>query len=171
MIEPAKLKETARRYEDENIKFRTLLRNRADPDELDEQFAALHAELFSGYDCCACNNCCREYAIVFSDDDAERIAGVLSMCKDDFVREYLFENGDKDEGEYKVTSPCAFLESDGKCRVQECKPENCVGYPFTDQPERITSLMSVIGATEVCPVVFEILQQLKAIYGFKSRRR
>jgi len=46
MIEPSRIKETARRYEDENFRFRTFLKNRADPDELDRQFAELHNELF-----------------------------------------------------------------------------------------------------------------------------
>jgi len=170
MIEPSRMKETARRYEDENIRFRTFLKNRADPDELDRQFAKLHNELFSGYDCCACHNCCREYDVVFSDKAAERIAGFLNQGKEAFIHEYLRENEDKDEGEYKAKPPCPFLERDGKCRIQSCKPENCAGYPFTDQPERLWSLYSVMSAAEVCPVVFEIVQRLKGLYGFRGKR-
>ena len=59
MIEPSKIKETAKRYEDENLQFRSFLKNRADYDELDKQFLDLHNELFAGYDCCKCANCCR----------------------------------------------------------------------------------------------------------------
>jgi hypothetical protein len=80
MIEPLELKEYARRYESENLKFRRFLKNRADPDE-------------------------------------------------------------------------------------------CRGYPYTDKPDRIWSLFGVIEFVETCPVVFEIVQRLKEIYGFRSRVR
>ena len=165
MIEPSKIKDYARRYENENIKFRTFLKNRADPDELDEQFVALHREIFADYDCCACNNCCRQYAVCFTGEDVERISKFLNFNKDAFMKNYLREG---DDG-YEIKPPCVFLESDGKCRIQECKPNECRGYPYTDQPDRIASLSGVIEFAETCPVVFEIVQRLKKTYGFRGR--
>ena len=44
MIEPHKIKEISKKYEDKNIKFRAFLKNRADPDELDQQFRDLHKD-------------------------------------------------------------------------------------------------------------------------------
>ena len=165
VVEPSKLKMTARRYEDENTKFRTFLKNHADPDILDKQFAALHNELFSGYDCCRYHNCCAQYSVSLSDEDIEKIAAFINLSKEDFISQYACEG---DDG-YVIKPPCPFLENDGSCRVQPCKPDECRGYPYTDQPDRISSLYGVIGFTEVCPVVFEIVQRLKQIYGFKSR--
>lgn len=167
MIEPSKLIDIARRYEDENIKFRTFLKNRADPDELDRQFSALHNELFSEYDCCACNNCCRQYDVTLSDEDTERIAGFLGLSEQNFIQTCI----QKSDGEHTIKPPCPFLEQDGKCRVQSCKPAECRGYPYTDQPDRIASLRGVIEFAEVCPVVFEIVQRLKLMYGFRSHVR
>ncbi|MBC2398836.1 hypothetical protein BD780_000823 [Clostridium tetanomorphum] len=46
MIETSKIKEEFEKVESENYKFRTYLKNRADIDELDEQFLELHNELF-----------------------------------------------------------------------------------------------------------------------------
>ena len=165
MIEPSEIKEIAKRYEDENIKFRMFLKNRADPDELDSHFAALHEELFADYDCCTCNNCCRQYDVCLTDDDTGRIAGYLNLSKDAFIENYLRES---DEG-YEIKPPCTFIERDGKCRIQECKPDECRGFPYTNQPDRIASLSGVIEFAETCPVVFEIVQRLKKIYRFKSR--
>lgn len=58
VIEPSKIKEEFEKIESENYKFRTYLKNRADIDELDDQFLELHNELFKNYDCSKCRNCC-----------------------------------------------------------------------------------------------------------------
>jgi len=41
--------------------------------------------------------------------------------------------------------------------------------PFTNKPERLFSLLSIVECSSVCPIVFEMLERLKKIYGFKSR--
>jgi uncharacterized protein len=46
-----------------------------------------------------------------------------------------------------------------------------VEYPFTNKPERLFSLLSIVDFASVCPVVFEMLERLKQIYGFKRRQR
>ena len=43
------------------------------------------------------------------------------------------------------------------------------GFPFTGQPDRLSSMYSIIGHAEVCPVVFEMLERLKVIYRFRNR--
>lgn len=47
MIQPDKVKEEAKKRENENFKFRTYLKCHADEDELDRQFLHLHKELFA----------------------------------------------------------------------------------------------------------------------------
>jgi Fe-S-cluster containining protein len=165
MMEPSKIRKAARQYTDENHKFRQFLRTRADPDELDKHFAELHNELFAEYDCCRCHNCCEAYSVELSDEDAGRIAVFLGLGKEAFVQKYA-QNTDAG---YEINPPCPFLERDGKCRIQPCKPDECRGYPYTDQPDRIASLYGVMEFVGTCPVVFEIVQRLKAIYGFRSR--
>ncbi len=65
MVEPHRIKETAKAYEDKNYKFRAFLKSNADPDGLDQQFRDLHNEIFirDEYDCCKCANCCKLYDI------------------------------------------------------------------------------------------------------------
>ncbi|GHU72593.1 Fe-S oxidoreductase [Clostridia bacterium] len=162
MIDPIALKEIAKGYENENIKFRTFLKNHAKQDELDEQFATLHNELFASYDCCKCHNCCEFYSIEVDSSDIARAAGFLDMTTEVFTDKYT------KDGEIKA--PCPFLQDSGRCRIQPVKPDECVGYPYTDKPDRMAGLMGVINFAEVCPVVFEIVQQLKRIYGFRGRR-
>lgn len=66
--------------------------------------------------------------------------------------------------------PCDFLMKNGECKLGDCKPESCKKYPYTNQPERLWSLYSVLNVVEVCPVAFEIWERLKKEYGFKVYR-
>ena len=95
----------------------------------------MHEELFTIYDCGRCRNCCKMYPGGISAEDIERDANYLGMTKED-----------------------------GNCALDECKPENCKKYPYTDQPKRLSSLYSVLEAVEVCPVAFEIYERLKEEY-------
>ena len=40
-------------------------------------------------------------------------------------------------------------------------PDLLVLHPYTDQPERLSSLLSVLDVIEICPVAFEIFERLK----------
>jgi Fe-S-cluster containining protein len=170
MIKPTEVKAKALRLEEENYRFRAFLKNRADDDELDAQFLSLHKELFANYDCCKCNNCCRTFYITLGDNEVTRISAFLGISESEFAAEHLTDADPEDDAPYKFkANPCEFLDGDGQCRIQDCKPNACTGFPFTDQPEKLSSLLGTLGHAEVCPVVFEIIQRLKAMYGFRSR--
>ena len=165
MIEPSEVKARAEELEDANYEFRRFLKGRADEDELDRQFLALHNELFEHYDCSSCRNCCKEYAATMQEDEIEPIAELLQMPKDDFLKQCGL--GD---GEYTLQgTPCRFFLSDNTCQIEECKPQNCREYPFTNKPGRLSSLLGVMWSASVCPVVFEMVERLKKMYGFRNR--
>jgi len=167
MIEPSKIDKYAGKFEDQNIKFRTFLKNHADSDELDEQFLQLHNELFAGYDCCKCSNCCKDYVISMDENDIAAISNFLGMTEKGFIEKYLTEIV---EGYVTKDKPCCFLGGDGKCQIQECKPAECRDFPYTDKSDRLFSLLGVMEFAEICPVVFEIVERLKKIYRFRNRR-
>ena len=168
VIEPSKIKEEFEKVERENYKFRTYLKNHADSDELDEQFLQLHNELFKVYDCSKCRNCCKEYSITFEENEIEQASKLIKITKKEFMDKYIDEtiNGYDIKGK-----PCCFLTENGACEIEKCKPEGCIEYPFTNKPERLFSLLNIVDFANVCPVVFEMLQRLKKIYGFKTRGR
>lgn len=168
MIEPSKIKEAFKRVERENYSFRAYLKNYADEDELDEQFLELHNELFLGYDCSKCRNCCKEYSAYFEEEELSPVAAFLGITEAEFRDMYIEESF----GGYQINiKPCCFLEVDGGCKIEACKPLSCKGYPFTNRPERLFSLLSIMDSASVCPVVYEIIERLKQIYGFKRRKR
>lgn len=167
MLSPRKVKFMAKKKENENIRFRSYLKNHADEKELDEQFFRLHNELFEGYDCNRCRNCCKMFYGDIPEEDIQKDAEYLKMSKEQFVD--IFLQKDEMNGEFRTKhKPCDFLQENGECKLGECRPENCKKYPYTNQPERLWSLYSVLEAVEVCPVAFEIYEELKSEYGFNA---
>lgn len=167
MIPPRKVKFMAKKKENENIRFRSYLKAHADETKLDEQFLKLHNELFREYDCNRCRNCCKMFYGNIPEEDIQKDAEYLKMSKEQFVDFFLQK--DKKIGDYLTKhKPCDFLQENGECKLGDCRPENCKKYPYTNQPERLESLLSVLNAVEVCPVVFEIYERLKEEYGFKG---
>ena len=170
MLKPSEVKDEAQKLEDQNYQFRRFLKGRADADKLDAQFLSLHEELFADYDCNECANCCRSYGTIISSDEMKRIAAHLGLPESDFIAKYLIQAEPDEDLPYEFKDkPCLFLHDDGSCRIQECQPEVCAAFPFTDRPDRLSSMLSIIGHAEVCPVVFEILERLKVLYGFRNR--
>lgn len=167
MISPKNVSAAAAKREDENLCFRTYLKIHADPDELDRQFLALHKELFAGYDCCRCGNCCRTYSTTLTEEEIVKISAHLGLTRQKFLEDHLIRGVDGLE----LPAPCRFLNADGKCRLQDCKPEECKGFPYTDRPHRLESMYSVLSTADVCPVVLEILERLKEMYHFRTRKR
>jgi Fe-S-cluster containining protein len=165
MLNPLEVKIRANKLENANYKFRTFLKNHADPDELDKQFLELHNGLFTDYNCADCRNCCKDYAAVISEDELEPVISFLQLTREEFLNKYVKEA--RDDSFELSDVPCRFLMEDNTCQIENCKPQNCREYPFTNKPERLWSLLSIIDSTFVCPVVFEIIERLKKIYRFK----
>jgi len=164
MIDPSEIKNASEKMMAKNMKFRMFLKNNVDGDELDAHFLSLHNELFPTYDCTKCRNCCKEYHAILEDDEIKAISKFLGRDEKSFVEEYVTKTG---EGYQIKEKPCCFLYANGRCQIQECRPSTCKDFPFTDKPERLGSLRGVIEFSEVCPVVFEILERLRRIYNFR----
>lgn len=144
------------------------MKGNANEKELDEQFYRLHQELFDRYDCNRCRNCCKMYHGSIPETDLARDAEYMGLTKEEFIEKYLVK--DDPENSYQTKHvPCDFLESDGNCQLGECRPESCRKYPYTDQPDRWSSLYSMLDVIEVCPVEFEIYERLKREYGWRYR--
>lgn len=57
VLSPGKLKKAFKIVEEENWMLRAFLKGQ-DSDEVDRVVNNLHMELFDGFDCVACSNCC-----------------------------------------------------------------------------------------------------------------
>lgn len=170
MLSPNEVKKAAKQKEDENYRFRTFLKINADEKDLDKRFARLHEQLFKGYDCNQCRNCCKEFPGGIPAEDLEKTATHLDITKERLI-DFFLESSVNHEGEYRTKHiPCDFLKEDGSCMLGDCKPKSCKNYPYTNQPDRLHSLFSMLDAVEVCPVAFEIFERLKDEYRFYINR-
>ena len=162
MIAPADVKAMSEGKLNSNYEFWSFLVYNANEEELDKKFLDLHNELFVGYDCSSCRNCCKEYATALTKDEVDRICALIEMPKDAFVAEYAYEN----DGDYMLKdAPCRFLGADNACQLESCKPQSCKDYPNTNKPGRLSHLPGIFDSSSVCPVVFEIVERLKAQHG------
>ena len=166
MLLPEEVKFEAKKKKKENLQFRTFLKCNADEKELDEQFAILHDELFANYDCNECRNCCKMYYGSIPITDIKKDSLYLGISPENFIEQYL-QGKDSEENYQTKHKPCDFLQKDGGCKLGDCKPDSCKKYPYTNQPERLWSLYSVLDVIEICPVAFEIYERLKREYGFR----
>ena len=102
MIALRKIKFEAKKKRNENYEFRIYLKGNADEKELDEQFHRLHKELFSGYDCSRCRNCCKMYHGSIPEADLARDAEHMGLTKEQFIEKYLTEEMRKTDTRQKM---------------------------------------------------------------------
>lgn len=169
MLKPEEVSKWAKRKENENLRFRSYLKIHADEETLDRQFQQLHHELFAGYDCSKCRNCCKLYYGFMPEENLAAAAEHLGITQKQLIDFFLEHN--ENTGDYETKHmPCDFLMKDGSCMLGDNKPENCRDYPYTARPDRLASLHSILETVEVCPVAYEIWERLKMEYGFLGRR-
>lgn len=150
--------------EDENWRFRAFLKasghlSTAKLDRLAEQFGrAAEAEM----DCTTCGACCRDNCVPVSVAEQLRLADRLGISRDEFVERY---GSIDDDGEAALDAvPCPFLNCT-RCSVYEERPEACRGYPYVGG-EVVPRMIGIIERAGTCPIVFEMLERLKAAVGF-----
>lgn len=164
MINIDKLEELSDKKLEQNIKFRTYLKNHADEKKLDKQFKQLHNKYFNIYKCSECRNCCKKIGTIIEKEELDNICKYMQFDEKKLIREELIKN----ELNYTFKDKkCMFLEENNNCKIEKCLPLSCREYPFTNKEERIFNLYSIIDNARICPVVFEILEELKIIYNFK----
>jgi uncharacterized protein len=167
------LRVLAQEKEDENWRFRQFLKGQCDlePEEIDRRVAAATERVWAGIDCTTCANCCREVRPTFSEEEAGRLAQRLEMAPQQFIESYLERTEPGDENPWQTrTTPCPFLK-DNRCSVYEDRPADCRGYPYLYEPEFVFRTMGMIERTSTCPIVYEVMEELKTSVGFTRRRR
>ena len=165
------IREQAERKEDENFRFRQFLKTKCklEPDEIDSRVFAATRRVWAGIDCTQCANCCREVHPTFSEEEVDRLARRLAMTRQQFIEAYLQRSELGDDNPWTTrTTPCPFLK-DNLCSVYEDRPADCSGYPYLYKPAFISRTLGMIERTSTCPIVYEVMEELKKSTGFRRR--
>ncbi len=127
--------------------------------QLEEQTARADAFGSAAIDCTACGNCCRTCRPVLNESDIDRLAGHLQMAPGEFTGRHLRQ--EKEEGGWEFAElPCPFLQ-DNLCTVYEHRPDDCRSYPHLHKNDTIFRLAGIVMNCEVCPIVFNVFEELK----------
>ncbi len=153
----------AKEREEENYHFRSFLK-RNDDKKTDKTVHRFNEEISAKIDCTRCGNCCRSLMINLEKSDSQRLSEHLNISEDDFEKNYT-ETSEEGTTIFN-TIPCHFL-SDNKCTVYEARPATCSEFPHLHKPGFVFRLFSVIDNYGRCPIVFNVVEELKKSLKFK----
>jgi uncharacterized protein len=168
MADLVQIRKSGEEKEEENIRFRQFLKTRCnlEPDEIDQRVFEITRRVWAGIDCTSCANCCREVKPTFSEEDVGRLSRRLGMERQQFIDTYLEHLEENDENPWQTrTTPCPFLK-ENLCSVYEDRPADCSGYPYLDRSGFVFRTIGMIDRTFTCPIVYEVLEELKKALGF-----
>ncbi len=97
----------------------------------------------------------------FSEEDVRRVARRLDMDRQQFIDTYIqkTEHGESNPWETRTT-PCPFLKGN-LCSIYEDRPGDCSDYPHLYKPDFISRTWGTIERTFTCPIVYEVMEELK----------
>lgn len=131
---------------------------------LDQHVHKLYKEVSSAIDCKACGNCCRSFQVQVELSDMEPLSNHLNLSEGELKEKYLEKNND---GWQVNQSPCHFLNGN-ECTVYEHRFTDCRSFPHLDKPHFQGRLLTVFITYSHCPIVFNVIEQLKGKLGFNN---
>ncbi len=156
------IEKATKEKDDENWAFRAYLKQLdMGSKELDALVHQITADVSSQIDCTKCANCCKQIRPILDNDDISKFAAGLEMPVPEFTEKYLRLREDDAAKQVFKQLPCPFLKDD-LCSNYEGRPKNCRSYPHLHKEGFRSRLMGVIGNYAICPIVFNVYEQLKA---------
>jgi uncharacterized protein len=130
---------------------------------------ALNEEVTSKIDCIACANCCKILEPPVDQDEIERLAVARHLEPKIFASDYV----GKEPGtgiQFLKCQPCIFLQ-DKHCGIYEIRPASCADYPHLNNPDFKYRWKSVMANYAICPIVFNVVEQLKLKLNYISNAK
>lgn len=127
---------------------------------LDEWVFALNDKIASQINCTTCGNCCKNLMINVEENEAENLCQHLHITRQQFDEQFI-EKGSN--GMMLINKiPCHFLHQN-KCTIYNNRFEGCKEFPALHLPNFNQRLFSVFQSYEICPIVFNVVEELKKI--------
>lgn len=150
--------------EEENYCFKEFL-DRREGAEVDALVMGLNEAIAPKIDCTSCGNCCKSLMVNITQPEAERLSVYLDMEVDDLKEKYIETSLQGDM--ILNTIPCHFLKGTS-CSIYEHRFTECRDFPAlhrTGFKERLFATFMHYGR---CPIIYNVIEQLKWQTGFKT---
>jgi len=152
------IKASAVARKDENNQFKGFLKS-IPIRKIDTLVADLNQKVSSAIDCTACANCCKMLEPPVDQFEINRLADVKNLQPQIFESRYVGKEPTT-KIQFLKCQPCIFLH-ENKCSIYEQRPASCADYPHLTQPNFKYRWKSVIANYALCPIVFNVVEQLK----------
>lgn len=148
----------------ENDRFSAFLKSNAILG-LDQKVQLLNHQISEKVDCQQCGNCCKTLMIVVSDEEANAVAKVLDQKRQQFDAQYV------EKGSHGLmimnAMPCHFLK-DNSCTIYLNRFEGCREFPALHLPGFQKRIFTHLMHYERCPIIFNVIEQLKIDVHFEK---
>ncbi|MEP6677249.1 MAG: YkgJ family cysteine cluster protein [Ferruginibacter sp.] len=150
--------------EEENDAFRSFLKKQ-DIKEIDQKVHQLNDIISAQIDCTQCGNCCKTLMISIDATEKKFFETHFNLSKEEAEEKYLSTavNGNA----IMCNMPCVFLE-EKKCTVYENRFNDCRQFPHLHQDAFTNRLFSILRSYAMCPIVFNVVEELKKELNFTT---
>lgn len=163
--DPVVVARLAAEREDENWRFRTFVKSycRLSDSRLNRLARELGEAAAAKINCLDCGACCRQIVVPLTDDEIDTMAAARGVSPKAFRPAFVRRVAEEEQA--LDAYPCPLQEGNA-CTVYDSRPEPCRGYPYLGAPFRAHSI-AILERAATCPIVFEMLEQLKRRLGFR----
>ena len=149
--------------EKENYDFRAFLKG-LDFEHVDKIVHRIDKDVRTQIDCKKCGNCCKTLRPCVTDSEIETLSQIDNLTQREFQSRFV-EIDDFEGVKYLKNTPCKYLV-DKSCSIYTNRPEDCKSYPHTQKDEFITRTLGMIENFGICPIVYNLFEQLKEELGY-----
>jgi Fe-S-cluster containining protein len=151
----------------ENEKFRRHMKVHHFPER---KFRRVAEDIEDQIDCRVCANCCKIAETNLQERDVEKLARHLSISPKQFIAEYTTMSAQEDDEVIlrRTEAGCIFLDGND-CSVYEARPATCEDFPhlMRGAGSLESRMWQMIDRATYCPIVYNTLEEYKAIVGFQ----
>ncbi|MBI9035383.1 MAG: YkgJ family cysteine cluster protein [Bacteroidales bacterium] len=149
----------------ENLRFRSFLKGQIGR-KVDKIVHKLNKIYFKKIDCTKCGNCCADLSPNIHDDEIQAVCNKVELPVASFLRDFteMDDIGDR----HLQSRPCSFLMQK-QCIIYEVRPQTCRDFPHLHKSGFISNYYGVMVVYSVCPIVFNVVEDLKDKLKFKRK--
>ena len=163
-IDLGKIQEIAAQRKEENAHFKLSLKT-IPTRQVDDIVGQLSKEVSTAIDCTACGNCCKQLEPPVDHQEVERLSTLKKLDIVSFKEKFVGEEAGT-QIQFLKCQPCIFLQ-ENSCGIYAQRPASCADYPHLHQPNFKYRWKSIMTNYALCPIVFNVVEQLKEKLNYK----